>query len=140
VPSEVQHDAPGGAALPAGADIALDQGGGERLDGVAIDRVLQPGQGRLAGQFGARERSAATDELQQRVRAQRGGVVLVGVATGDLVEALAEQGSERVAHGPAAPLGDAGGERVHQAEGLIRLRQPGQAAIAGQPARVEGRL
>ena len=119
---EVQHDPARRPGAPPLADIQLDQHGGELFDRVPIDRILQPGQGWLAGEGRAAERPAATHQLEQRIGAQGSGIVLVGVAAGDLVEPLPHQGFEAVVHGPAAPVGEAGRERRAQAQGRIRFR------------------
>ena len=63
---------------------------------------------------------------------------MVLVAAGDLEDALAHQRFECVATSAFAPLGDDGGTEGTKAEGRIDLREPGQAAIGGQAAPIEG--
>src|SRR5579859_2964715 len=70
--------------------------------------------------------------------AQRGGIVLVGIAAGDLENALAQQGGQGMATAAFAP-GQAGGEAVAEAEGDVDFGEPEQAAVAGEPAAVAGR-
>jgi hypothetical protein len=139
-PIEVQDDALGRPRPFALADVEFEQGRRQRFDRVAIDRVLQAREGRLAGQRGAGRRPAATDQLEQGIGTQGGGIVLIGVATGDLVDALAQERRERVPDPPAAPLRNAVGQGVAQVQGRIGLGQPGQPAITGQPPGIERRL
>jgi hypothetical protein len=54
-------------------------------------RVLEPREGRLRGQGRAGERIAVEQQLVDRVVGQPGGVVAVGVATGDPQHPLPEQ-------------------------------------------------
>ncbi len=134
---EVEHDV-GGHAVPLPlAQVDLPQGQGQAVAALAIDGVLQARQRRLAGQVGPGLGQAATDQLQQRVGAQGVGVVLVLVAAGDLEDALADQCRQGVAHRAAPPLGNHRGEGGAQPDGQLRLLQPRQPAVGGQPPGVE---
>jgi hypothetical protein len=106
---------------------------------MPIHRILQPREGWLAGQVRPALGQAPTHGLQQRIGAQRVGVVLVGIATGDLEDALAHQGRQVVA-GPPAPLGNARRQRCAQPQRAIGVLDPEQATIAGQASRIERRL
>ena len=110
-PVEVQQDPGGRAGAATLAEVQVDQRLGEPLDGVPIDRVLQPREGRLAGQVRLARGQPPAGQLEQRVRAQRVGVVLVFVAAGDLEHPLADQRLQAVAHPAAAPLRDARRQR-----------------------------
>ena len=46
---EVQDNPARGARAAAFPDVQLDQRGRELFDPVAVDRILQPGEGRLTG-------------------------------------------------------------------------------------------
>jgi hypothetical protein len=85
----------------------------------------------LAGQVRPARGQAPAGQLQQRVGAQAVRVVLVGVATGDLEQALAHQGRQAVAHGTPPPLRDPRRQGSPQPPSRIGLRQPQQPAIAG---------
>jgi hypothetical protein len=77
------------------------------------------------------------DQFEQWTGAQEIGIVLVLIAARDLEDALAHQGFPRVAHRPAAPLGNQGGEGRGQPQGDIRLCQPRQAAITAQATAIK---
>ncbi len=51
---------------------------------VACLRVLQPRHGRLARQIGPGLGQPAADQLEERVRAQGVGIILILIAAGDL--------------------------------------------------------
>ncbi len=136
---QIQQDTGRRSLAAALANVAVSQDGGERFGGLAVDGVLQAREGRLAGKVGAAFGQAPADQLEQGVGAERLGVVLVSVAAGDLVDALADKVDERMADATRRPpIGDAAGAGGTQVEGGISLRPPGQAAIAGQPARIKG--
>ena len=82
----------------------------------------------------------ATDELEQGILAQRVGVVLIGVAAGDLEDPLADQLGERVTGLGPTPVRDEPGEGSTDPDGAFRLAQPGQAAIRGKPPCIEARF
>ena len=90
----------------------------------------------------ASQRQLAAGELEQWIGAQCVGVVLVGVAAGELEDALANEHLEAVAGagGVFAPVGQALGEGLADAERGLGFDQPGKAAIGGKPTAVEGRL
>ena len=136
-PIQVEQDALRHAVAATLLQIGLRQGERQAVAGAAGDRVLQAGERRLAGQVGVAGGQAPADQLEQGIAPQGVGVVLVGVAAGDLEDALAHEGLQRVLPAAAAPLGEAGGEGRAQAERRLRLGQPGQAAVAGEPPAVE---
>jgi predicted Zn-dependent protease len=72
--------------------------------------------------------------------AQGIGVVLILIATGDLEDALADERFQGMLAGAFAPLGNEGGDEGAQAERMICLGQPGQAAIGRKAAAIEGSL
>ena len=118
----IQQD-PGWGTVPATRpDVEVHQGGGQPLGAVAVDGVLQAGERRLAGEVGAALRPPSTDQLQERVRAQRIGVILVFVAAGDLEDTLAQEGREPVSDRAAAPVRDAARQAVAQPQRGIGLR------------------
>ena len=90
--------------------IESDQRDGQPVTGLPIDGVLQPGEGRLAGQRRTGQRQPPTDLLEERVVTQRGGIVLVLVATGDLVEPLPDDGIEGMLAATRPPVADLGSE------------------------------
>jgi hypothetical protein len=136
-PVQVQHHVRRRAVAPPLPDVQLDEHLSEAFDGVSIDRVLQPREGRLAGQVRSALGQAAAHQLQQWVGPQRVGIVLVGIAAGDLEDALADQRPQAMAHRAAPPLRDAGGQRVAQPERPVGLGQPDQPAITRQAARIK---
>jgi len=135
---DVQDDARGVAVAFAGAQVHVEQGVGQGPAGVAPHRVLEAGQRRLAGEIRVALGSPATDELEQRIDAQRVGIVLVLVAAGDAEDALACQRLDRMVDVGAPPLGDAGRQRAADADRLLGLGEPGQPAIGGQTTAIEG--
>jgi hypothetical protein len=122
------------------AEVDLKERPGQPVAGPRIDSVLQAREGGLTGEVRGTVRQAATHQLEQGVRAQRIGIVLVFVPTGDLKDALADEGVQRVLHGAAAPLRDEAGERGAQLQGGLGFGEPRQSAIGGQASAVEGRL
>lgn len=110
--------------------VDRQQGGGKPRAGVAVDRVLQPGERRLAGAISARLGQAPADKIEERVGAEGVGVVLVRIAAGDLDHALAHQRLQRMANLAPPPLGHSGGGGGTQAERRRGFGQPGQAAQA----------
>jgi len=84
----VQHDVEGRAgALPL-PQVHLDQGMGQAQAGMPVHRILQAGHRGLAGQVAVALGTAAADQLEQRIGAQRVGVVLVLVPAGDAEDTL----------------------------------------------------
>ncbi len=53
--------------------------------------------------------------------AQGGGIILVGIAAGDLIQALLEQGAEGVAATSCTPVRDCGSESGGQPQRVIGL-------------------
>jgi len=87
---EVDRDAPGPAPEPR-AMVLDDQVGQPEAGQIELlppHRVLEPGERRLGRQIRPREGIALEQELVHRVLGQARGVVAVGVAAGDPVDAL----------------------------------------------------
>ena len=139
-PIPVQHDALGHPVALSFTEIELHQCDRQAITGAAVHGIVEAREGGLTGPGRPRMRQAATDELEQRVMAQGVGVVLIFVATRNLEDALADEGFERVLTSARTPLRDIGGDERAEAEGGIRVSQPGQAAIGGAAATVKGRL
>jgi hypothetical protein len=139
-PVEVEEEALRDAVAAPLRGVDGEERHGQAVAGLAVGGVLQPRHGRLAGQVGAGLRQAAADQLEQRIGPQGVGVQLVLVAAGDLEDALTHQRLQRVRDRTAPPVRDAGRQRGAEAQGGVRLREPGQPAVRGQPAPVEGRL
>jgi hypothetical protein len=92
----------------------------------------------LAGQVGAALSSSSAHQLEQGIRPQGGGIVLVGITADDLEHPLTHQLQQAVLHWPAPPLRNTAGQTGAQPEVLIGFRQPRQSAVTGQPPRIEG--
>jgi len=75
--------------------------------------------------------------LEQRIAAQRIGIILVLVPTGDLVEALGDQGGQIMPAASGAPVGNDGGEGGRQPQRLVGCGEPGQPAVTRQAATEE---
>lgn len=73
------------------AQVQLAQGHRQPIAAPAIDRILQTGEAGLAGQGGATDRQPATHLFEQRIVAQGCRIILVIVATGNLVEPLLDE-------------------------------------------------
>ena len=133
---QVQHDPPRHPRPLPFSQVDLAQGLRQTVTIPRREGILPPREGRLAGQVGGGLRQAAADQLQQRIAAQRIGIVLVFVASGDLVDALAQQLQRRVAAAPP-PVRTRHGQRGAQSQRRIRFGDPGPAAITAQPATPE---
>jgi hypothetical protein len=70
--------------------------------------------------------------------AQRRRVILVRIATGDLVEPLLDERIKRMTTTATTPLGNLGSEGGGQPKRVVSLPQPDQAAIRGQRLKIEG--
>ena len=121
-------------------DVDLGQGNGQLVTGAPINGVLQAGEGRLARQVGLGVREPPAHEFEERVGAERIGVVLVLVAAGDLEDPLADQLGERVTGLGPTPVRDEPGEGSTDPDGVFRLAQPGQAPIRGKSPCIEARF
>ena len=137
---EVQENPLRHAVTLAFTQIELDEGDGQAVAGATRHGIVEAGEGGLAGEGGAALGQAATDELEQGVMAQGIGVVLILIATGDLEDALADEGLQGMLAGATAPLGNEGGDQRAQAERGVRFGQPGQAAIGREATAIEGGL
>ena len=136
-PIQVQQDAPRPAqSLPFG-EIDADQGLSQAVAGLGGGGILQAGQRRLTGQIRIVTGQPTTNQLQQRIGPELVGVVLVRVATGDLEDALANQGLQRVPHRAMAPVGDDRRERRTQPELLLGLGEPDQTTVRGRRLQIE---
>jgi len=81
----------------------------QTVTGLGIDRILEAGEGGLAGQIGITGQTAA-DQLQQGIGAQGVGIVLILVTTGDLEDPLPDEGFQGMADGTSSPIGQVGRE------------------------------
>ena len=136
-PVEVEHDPLGDAVAPPLAQVDRAQRQGQPVAGAPVDGVLQARERRLAGQVRPALGQAAAGELEQRVGPQGVGVVLVGVAAGDLEDPLPPQRLQPVPHRAAPPVGDLGRQSGAQTARGLGLGQPGQAAVGGEAAAEE---
>ena len=94
----------------------------------------------MRGERVAVERIAAEQELVNRVVREPIGVVRIGMATGDPVDALGQQSRERVPHFPRLPLIDeASGEPVNQPVVRLRGLEQHRAAIRTRVGLIERR-
>jgi hypothetical protein len=95
--------------------------------------ILEPRQRRLRAQGRAVERIAVEQQLLNGVGGQPGGVVAVGVATGQPEDALAQQIPPRVRDlARLTTVADGAGQAPRQAEPLVdRLQQQGAAVGTG---------
>ena len=109
---EIEQDAAGWATLSPLPQVELAECLEHAGAGTAGHGVLQAGEGWLGGQVRRGLRQAATYQLEEGVGPQGGGVVLVLVAAGDLVDPLAHQRQQRVRHRPAPPFWHTGGQRL----------------------------
>ena len=137
---DIQQDAHGWAVLLPLLQIHPQQRMRQASARLPVHGVLQPGEGRLAGQVWATLGQLATDQLEQRVAPQGVRIVLVFVATGDLEDPLPDQRRQGVPYPTVAPFGHARGQCRTDAGCLLGLQQPGQAAITGQASRHRRRL
>jgi hypothetical protein len=134
---EVEDDALRDPVLSPLLQIELHECHGQAVAGFDVDSILQAREGGLAGEIG-RVGQAATDQLQQRIRAESIRIILVFIATGDLEDPLADERLQRVTNRPASPVGDMGGESGTETKGSIRFREPAEAAIRGELRAIEG--
>ena len=95
---EVDRDAPGPALEPRAMllDHEIGQPDARQIERLPPHGVLEPGERRLGGQVGTGERIALEQQLVHRILGQARGVVAVGVAAGDPVDALPHQLDQRV--------------------------------------------
>jgi hypothetical protein len=114
-------------------EIAAQHYVGEHPTAGFIGGVVEAREGGLAGQRAA----VVTTELQQRIVTQRGRVILIGIATGHLEDALAHQRLHRVAHRTATPVGNRFRHGRTQAKLVVGFGQPEQAAVAGHVVEIE---
>jgi hypothetical protein len=122
-------------ALPL-LEVEFYQRQSQAVAGFGVNCILETGEGRLARQMRL-ARQATAHQLQERIGAQGVGIVLVFVATGNLEDALADQGLKGVADRTTAPLRDLRGQRSTEAEGGVSLPKPAQAPITGELRTVE---
>lgn len=88
---EVEDDALGDPIASSFLQIELHERHGEVVAGFVAHGILQPGEGRLAGQIRL-VGQPATDQLEERITAQGIGIVLVFIATGNLQNPLTNEG------------------------------------------------
>ena len=110
----------------------VDQRGRQASHLGARGRVLQPAHGRLRTQVAPTLRRPADRQLEQRIGAQIVAVVGILVAAGDREHAEPQHRRQRVDHPVGgAPLPDAAGQRLGQAEPAFRRAQQHQPAVRG---------
>jgi len=91
----VQHDDARGLRVT--GDEALDEGPGQTVDVFAAEAVLQAREGRPRGQrSGFIQRCTPQRQFEHGVAAQAVGVIAVDIATGALVDPLAQQVGDAV--------------------------------------------
>jgi hypothetical protein len=88
---EVEDDALGDPIASSFLQMELHERHGEVVAGFVAHGILQPGEGRLAGQIRL-VGQPATDQLEERITAQGIGIVLVFIATGNLKDPLTDEG------------------------------------------------
>ena len=126
--------AAGGEAKDRQEDV--DQRGRQASHLGARGRVLQPAHGRLRTQVAPTLRRPADRQLEQRIGAQIVAVVGILVAAGDREHAEPQHRRQRVDHPVGgAPLPDAAGQRLGQAEPAFRRAQQHQPAVRGDRPR-----
>jgi hypothetical protein len=107
--------------------MACDKGAG--------DDFLQAGEGGLGGEIGIGGGAAAHGDFQGRIGAQRGGIVGILIASGDLVDALTEQIEEGLLDALfETPVLDAGSDALGEAKLLVERCQEEEAAVGGEQA------
>ena len=117
--------------------VPLDHGVGERdahpVQIRPIDRVLKAQEGRLRGKIFAPDRVATTEHLMDRIASQSTGVVAIRIATGNGVQALAQQIPNRMADlARLAPVIGAVDQRFgHPGPSIAGLQQDRSAIGAG---------
>ncbi len=127
----------GEAALVA-ADKVIDQDSLGRAQPAFAGAILKTRERRLAGEVGA-VRASVADSLEERLRAQRGGVVAILVALADGEDSLAyqvEQGmldEQRI-----APLDERARQLFRQPQRIVELPQQQHAGVVTDVAVVEG--
>lgn len=138
----VKENAPWRPVLAPLRQVEPGQGTGNTMTALAAGAVFQAGQSGLAGQVVTGIGQLAADELEQGVRAEGIGVVLVLVAAGHLENTLPDQLLQAVARaaGVFAPIPEAVGEGGADTQLSINLAKPGQAPIGGETPTVEGSL
>jgi hypothetical protein len=107
--------------------------GSEPIQVRSAHGVLEPRQRGLRPQGGAVERIALEQHLVDRVVDQPGGIVAVGVATGQPEDTLPHQIPERVRDlAGLAPIANGAGQAPGQPELIVgQLQQQGAAVGAG---------
>ena len=129
---EINRDAAGTTVQPAA--VALDHLLGQRLghpvEMLAARSVLEAAQRRLGSQIGALDGVAPHQHLVYRVGSQPGGVVGVGIAAGDAIDALRQQLFHRVLDLARLPrVGQASRQRLGQSQTPISGFQKDGAAV-----------
>lgn len=134
---QIEDDALRDAVALPFLQVELDQRDRQAVAGLEVDGVLQARERRLAGEV-AVSRQATTDQLQEWVGAQRRGVVLILIATGDLHDPLADQRLQRVAAGAVTPLRKVYRQQCAETECTISFGKPAETTIGGELGVIEG--
>ena len=96
------------------------------------DGVLEPREGRLAGQVGIIGQPIG-DELEDGVRPERVVVILVLVIGQDAVDPLPDHGQQRVpGESGVPPVIECGGELLGEADLLVELTKHQESGITGE--------
>jgi len=135
----VDEDVGGTRWLFALGEVDVEEGTGEPVTGLGIDRILEAGEGGLTSQIGITGQTA-TDQLEQGIGAQGIGIVLVLVTTGDLEDPLPDEGFQGMTDGAGSPVGQVGGEGGTQSKDGISFGQPDEPAIRGELGAVKARF
>jgi len=128
-------------AMPQPLGTALDHAGRQRraqaIEFFGVDGILEARQRGLRGRILARHRIATQQKLVNRIAAQAGGVVGVGIAAGDGEHALRQQLFQRVIDLARLPLvpqtgGQTGDQSVAPVGRLQQQRRRRNCPAAGQ--------
>ncbi len=139
---EIDRDPPGSPMEP--PLMALDHIGGQfathRIEGLHPDLVFEARDRRLRGKRVPVDRVAIEQELVNRIVREPIGVVRIGMAAGEPVDALRQQILERVSHFPSLTLVDeAPGEAIDQPVARFRGLEQDRAAIRARVGLIERR-
>ncbi len=111
---------------------------GQAVQLARRDRVLEPRERGLGGQVVAGIRVAPAGDFQHRVGGEGVGVVAVLVATGYLIDALAQEIEEGLADlGRLAAIPQARCETLGQTRAAVHLGQPEEAAVGADLPAIE---
>ncbi len=124
-----------GARASAGAGRLMPRRGARRR----AERRSCPGVRALASRTVAEDRQLTPSELEEGIGTQGVGIIRILVTTGQLDDALADEGLQTVTGGrrTRASVGERTGEGGADAEIILDLGEPGWTAIRGQASPAE---